>query len=684
MIVLLFFAVTFTAVNASLNFIVRNHPLMDCTKFISEEHFTPGRTLVVVLPPAEQDSTKEEVGYLIEQLHKSSRWPILVFNVTYEMNSLMRIEINPHGSYIILVSGYCRGYSETITDLLEQLAALALRTLWHSWNPRAKFVVPVMDTCRAYNESYLSRAILSILWLYKVTKGVVLFSESNERVSTVLQEHMNSSSQDAQWSLHTWLPYENSQRCDPLEGTVPLRTLLARNLSDVRNSGIFHVNVGKNFNRCRVTALLRQLYPYLLVEHRIWNNVSYIHYYGLEEIILSSILQSLNLTFTVLLAHDLVSDNVTRFVTADELSVALANGLPEFIIGGIFRHNIHTYNMEVTHSYYRDRLTWCTPCAIRRPRWSSIFRIFSTDLWISFILSLVVAVITVICISSYGLKLYLPELTVYRNTGSITANIVSVALGVSVATQPRTTRLRVFFMSWVCYSVAISTVFQAYLTTFLIDTGYEEPIKTIDQMLNSTMKFGFASAHKGFFNNSTDPVGRSILKGMVTCPDAASCIKWALTYHNISTLRSDMLKDIWDSYGIATDENNKPFLCDLEDGDVVYVDMVMAVVKGSPLLEHINDIIDRIVEAGLFMYSANVYFTLERIISKTSFSDTLADTYLDINIGHVQSAFYLLLLGHALALISLFVEIIWFRHVKTKSVSSEALQRRGAYNRIHI
>jgi hypothetical protein len=295
MIVLLFFAVTFTAVNASLNFIVRNHPLMDCTKFISEEHFTPGRPLVIVLPPVEQDSTKEEVGYLIEQLHKSSRWPILVFNVTYEMNSLMRIEINPHGSYIILVSGYCRVYSETITYLSEQLAALAQRTMWQSWNPRAKFVVPVMDTCRPYNVSYLSQAILSKLWLYKVTKGVVLFSESNERVSTVLQEHMNSSSQDAQWSLHTWLPYENSQRCDPLESTVPLRILLARNLSDVRNSGIFHVNVGKNFNRCRVTALLRQVYPFLLVEHRIRNNVSHIHYYGLEEIILSSILQSLNL-----------------------------------------------------------------------------------------------------------------------------------------------------------------------------------------------------------------------------------------------------------------------------------------------------------------------------------------------------------------------------------------------------
>jgi hypothetical protein len=639
---------------------------MDCTKFISEEHFTPGRPLVIVLPPVEQDSTKEELRYLIEQLHMSSSWPILVFNVTYEMKCLMCTEINPHGSYIILVSGYCRGYSETLTDLTEQLAALALRTLWDSWNPRAKFVVPVMDTCRPYNVSYLSQAILNNLWLYKVTKGVVLFSESNDSVSKVLQEHMNSSSQAAQWSLHTWLPYENSQRCNPLQGTVPLRILLARNLSDVRNSGIFHGNVGKNFNRCSVTALLREVGPYLVAEHRIWNNISYINYHGWEPRLLLLILQSLNLTATVLPAQD-------------ELRVTLENGRADVIIGGVDRDETAMYNLEVTHSYYRERITWCTPCAIRRPRWSSIFRIFSADLWISFIFSLVVAVISVICISSYGLKLYLPELTVYRNIVSITANIVSVALGVSVSTQPRTIPLRVFFISWVCYSVAISTVFQAYLTTFLIDTGYEDPIKTIDQMLNSTMKFGFArSRYESYFNDSTDPVATSILKGMVYCPDYGTCINWANDYRNITTLRSDLTKEFSHSYGHAKDENNRPFLCDLEDGNVVNWDIVMAVLKGSPLLEHVNDVIDRIVEAGIFMEWRNIHFFSVRLSTKTSPYDTSADKYVNINIRHVQSAFYLLLLGQALAFISLFVEIIWFRHVKAKSLSSEAIQRRGA------
>jgi hypothetical protein len=47
----------------------KEYPLMYYTKLISEEHFTVGRPLVIVLPLAVEDSTKKEVGYLIEELH---------------------------------------------------------------------------------------------------------------------------------------------------------------------------------------------------------------------------------------------------------------------------------------------------------------------------------------------------------------------------------------------------------------------------------------------------------------------------------------------------------------------------------------------------------------------------------------------------------------------------------------
>jgi hypothetical protein len=81
---------------------------MQYTKLISEQHFTDGRALVIVLPLSEESTTNEEVGYLIEELHSSGRWPILVYNLGYEMKGNMHTEIQQHGSDIILISGACK------------------------------------------------------------------------------------------------------------------------------------------------------------------------------------------------------------------------------------------------------------------------------------------------------------------------------------------------------------------------------------------------------------------------------------------------------------------------------------------------------------------------------------------------------------------------------------------------
>ena len=59
---------------------------MHFTKLISQEKFTPGLPLAVMLPLAGEDSTNKEVGNLIEELQTSSRWPILVLSVTDEFN----------------------------------------------------------------------------------------------------------------------------------------------------------------------------------------------------------------------------------------------------------------------------------------------------------------------------------------------------------------------------------------------------------------------------------------------------------------------------------------------------------------------------------------------------------------------------------------------------------------------
>jgi hypothetical protein len=79
----------------------------------------------------------------------------------------------------------------------------------------------------------------------------------------------------------------------------------------------------------------------------------------------------------------------------------------------------------------------------------------------------------------------------------------------------------------VWYSVAVSTVFQAYITTFLIETGYVEPIKTVEQMVNYEKGFGFMEFALRMFSDSSIFLNSAILKNAVICPDENICFKWA-------------------------------------------------------------------------------------------------------------------------------------------------------------
>jgi len=180
------------------------------------------------------------------------------------------------------------------------------------------------------------------------------------------------------------------------------------------------------------------------------------------------------------------------------------------LIGSTF-HYIHEY----TCSYISIRIVWDTTCIVKYQRWSRFFNIFSVDMWVFFVLSLVLAVTTVSCISNYGHKSHLHKSKSYSNIFSVTANIIAVSLSVSVNTQPRSAPLRLFFFCWVWYSVAISTVFQAYPNIFLVEPGYEEPTKTVEEVLRSKTKFGFLQGYECLYPDISESLESEIRRHLM-------------------------------------------------------------------------------------------------------------------------------------------------------------------------
>ena len=286
MIILIFTVITVISptVLGSLKITAHDYSVMHCTKLISEEHFTAGHPLVIVLPLGEEESTKKEVGYLIEELHKSGRWPILVYNVGYKMNGNMYTDMLQYGTYIILTSGPCMVWEDHITLFSQQLHELFYGTnTKDSLSPRAKFVVSVMSNCKHFDNKLISRAILENLWNFKVTHAAVLFLKSNESTDNDLQQNTNHSTKGTYVELHTWYPYEISDRCNPSEGTVPVKVFNVRNLSDIRRSDIFRGYFDKNFHRCPIIAYVREMPLLVYSTEHIWYNNSNHQYFYVDE-----------------------------------------------------------------------------------------------------------------------------------------------------------------------------------------------------------------------------------------------------------------------------------------------------------------------------------------------------------------------------------------------------------------
>jgi hypothetical protein len=92
--------------------------------------------------------------------------------------------------------------------------------------------------------------------------------------------------------------------------------------------------------------------------------------------------------------------------------------------------------------------------------------------------------------------------------------------------------------------------------------------------------------------------------------------------------------------------------------DVINNHIFMLLKRGNCLLDRINDIIFRVVEAGLpDKFLGDILGTrLQYSISRSM--EDLYEEYVSITVSHLQSAFVLLCLGYLLSVITFIMEIL--------------------------
>jgi hypothetical protein len=150
---------------------------------------------------------------------------------------------------------------------------------------------------------------------------------------------------------------------------------------------------------------------------------------------------------------------------------------------------------------------------------------------------------------------------------------------------------------WVCFSVAFCTVFQAFLTTFLIDSGYKTPIQNMDEMFAPGIKLAYSPDCNFIFANGGDKEVSKLQRNLLKYPMNAYRVCLELTmYHKCASIFiSDFFAEIFYAICEFVGENSEPFRFRLED-EVIFSVLTMIMFHGNPLNRIVSEIIDRLHE----------------------------------------------------------------------------------------
>jgi hypothetical protein len=212
------------------------------------------------------------------------------------------------------------------------------------------------------------------------------------------------------------------------------------------------------------------------------------------------------------------------------------------------------------------------------------------------------------------------------------------------------------FVVFVWYCSAISTVFQTFFTSFLVDPGYGGQLTSLDEILDSGIEFGYTEAVSILFSLYSDSRYKEIFERAEIFSTFVECFNRIRETGNFATFAP-----VWAVQIYANSINDHSFICPLNDHDFDFYYVTTYLQKGSFFLESVNKYIIRSFESGVIdKFLKGVIF-----MSRLNRNDIdVTDGYFVFNLSHLLFAFYILVFGHGLSFLLFLFEV--FYHFKLR------------------
>ncbi|PSN48896.1 Ionotropic receptor 794 [Blattella germanica] len=295
------------------------------------------------------------------------------------------------------------------------------------------------------------------------------------------------------------------------------------------------------------------------------------------------------------------------------------------------------------YPYDSLKYTIFVPEADSYPRWAWFTAVFSTNVWISFLISLSLTALAMRCIACSKFNSCSGN---YKNISYCLLNVWSIFAGVGVNKIPASVSLRTLFFSWIAFSICVCTVFQAFITSFFVLQFKERQIETLQELQEDDFTIVYDSLKKYFLNHDSkiastcfEEIEHAFLYAINTQKTAFYSTENSFQLNMNRRCYNDRVSPYY-KFKDYDDSNNYYGLMIFYDG--VLQDKMRDILKRLTTTGIINKVFSDIVEpTGQKWLSVNPSI-LE---------------YETMSIGYLQSCFYSLLCGVILSLIVFFMEI---------------------------
>ena len=502
----------------------------------------------------------------------------------------------------------------------------------------------------------LAAHICSILWqVARIVNVVVLIPNqiayrplhAVSTTKTIASDRLN---------LYTWFPFKLG-RCGEVHDIILLDEWVFENNGRFsENAHLYPTKVPKNFMGCPIKIGTVGINPYVIMTENYTQKDGRTAYKitGLTVEILKLICEKINLTAVFLppsLNLELESSLKPAIELEDGLSDVLTGTVPLLPLTVIS-------SFDATIPYIHLNVEMLVPCPKVIPGTEKVLTTFSLSVWLTIGLVLLLTTAVFWCAGNGPYRSVCNKTHTYQSLSNSFHNVWAVFVGVSVPQQLTNSCLRLFFFLYVCFCFAISTVFQAFFVSYLVEPKYEKNLESLDEILDSDVVYGYNPIIDYALDTSSCSqfayfVEHKRLKK--ECSDIRKCVERMITKRYIAIV----LHPVFATYvarEMGTVDVSK-INCSLDEV-ALSGGLTLLFKKGNPLLEKFNILMRRYLEAS---FREMLWTELQHRVSlrgRGRFTESPRDIFFAFSISHLMPAFVVLLVGTVLSLVVFIVELI--------------------------